>query len=126
MNRPIKFRIWVKSENKMYNWQGNQDIIKDAIPYDAGDEWTEDCELMQFTGLRDKNDVDIYEGDILRCKVFEDWHDNEGHYYNHIVKFEVVESGESEIAGFVRIPKIRKVIGNIFENADLLDENARR
>ena len=113
-NRKIKFRIWVKSEGKMYNWYGNQDIILDAIPYDAGDEWTENCELMQFTGLYDQNENEIYEDDIItwenrqmECKiVFKDCQfvccDLDGSYEERLGLHDPI-----------------RIIGNIFENPEL-------
>jgi uncharacterized phage protein (TIGR01671 family) len=68
--REIKFRAWDKEEGIMLTWYKWADEIKDAIPYDAGDEWTERCILMQYTGLKDKNGKEIYEGDIYRYGRF--------------------------------------------------------
>jgi len=54
MDREIKFRAWDKERKCMvYN--------KGAL----GDNG-EDCELMQYTGLKDSNGIEIYEGDIVR------------------------------------------------------------
>jgi uncharacterized phage protein (TIGR01671 family) len=75
---------------------------------------------MQFTGLLDNEGKEIYEGDILSCHAFDGWFDDGGHSFNFEVKHSIIKSGESDISGFVRVPESRVVIGNVFENPELL------
>ena len=79
----------------------------------------EEVELMQYTGVKDKNGKEIYEGDITICKYGPQiamevkWVD-EG--FRTLGKYD----GDNYV-GFVK--NNEEVIGNIYENKNLLEEN---
>ncbi len=120
MNREIKFRAWSKATEKMMDW----DFIKSH-----GNLNKLLClghvEVMQFTGLTDKNGKEIYEGDNLKLIA-----DNGQSYGNYEVKQDL--SSEYGIDFYLkrhdltfnwgRLSRIKElmwnceVIGNIFEN----------
>ena len=66
MSREIKFRAY--QDNKMY-YQGKSGVYGTKHFFDT---LYEDCELMQFTGLTDKNGKEIYEGDICKRHINKD------------------------------------------------------
>ena len=75
MNREIKFRVWDVGNKEMLEVQelnfestfyGGRIAIRPDQYNDYFD--TEDMILMQYTGLKDKNGKEIYEGDIIRIK----------------------------------------------------------
>ena len=111
--REIKFRAWVKKD---YDGHGIVDYMEDdASCFNNPFEEHRDGNivLMQYTGLKDKNDVEIYEGDILK------WDEKEwGHPFNELVEwdFDQLDMRKRDWAEFC------EVIGNIYEKPELLDQ----
>ena len=69
-NREVKFRAWHKewktlSQVIAIDWDKGQVQLEDEI---GNCDWVSlnDVVLMQYTGLKDKNGVEIYEGDTIR------------------------------------------------------------
>ena len=106
--RTIKFRAWDKKRKKMLHWDflytaQIRNFASENISWDITD-------LMQFTGLHDKNGKEIYSGDILFNEVKNgvvQWSDKYmGWMSSEIHKMD----GEG----------VYEVIGNVYEHPDLL------
>jgi len=59
--REIKFRAW----NKISKTMGEPFLLEESIRIRPAVDETDDCIFMQFTGIKDKNGREIYEGDIF-------------------------------------------------------------
>ena len=146
--REFKFRVWDTKHKKFligippmeymldhdeWSWR---DIEEDPCVY-LNNVFSKDFNgrliFQQYTGLTDSKGNHIYEGDIIKEHHFEDWGDKIGYEYIGIVVYKVCSDGIL-FAEYKTIPaknqntKFRgnaiqsdcEVIGNIFENPELL------
>lgn len=124
--REIKFRLWDKRSKELMPTDKNLQF------YDKENYWIADIEdalinkerfeLMQYTGLKDKNGTEIFEGDIIKgwsnCTYTVTFVEKRGGYYPFAQGDgcgccdDEVESDPSECT----------VIGNCYENPELLEE----
>lgn len=132
MKREIKFRVWDHNTDTMmipdnfefYDGEiGWIDAGREAGPKSGNDGDPGQFEIMQYTGLHDKNGREIYENDVLQCTSYT-YGNGETGKANLLVKYNEMSAGF--IAGPYMLEKlmdIRKceVIGNVFENPELLE-----
>ena len=77
--------------------------------------------LMQCTGLKDKNGIPIYEGDIV--KIFHVSGTMQGKYFFDVIEWNDLRCRfETKNYGIIDDDDIYEVIGNIYENPELLKE----
>lgn len=124
--RKIKFRVWDKGSKHMHICGED---IHDEIYFTDDDNkayyynlqngegsLTEDSTyaLMQYTGLKDKNGKEIYEGDIVQQFDIKE---------NGIIEYKYGQFGIKCLEMFWNIhPTKIEVIGNIYENKNLLED----
>lgn len=118
--REIKFRAWDEEVGMMFPLDESinlEELRKGVISHD-GENWIK-CIYMEFTGLYDKNGVEVFESDIIK--------DYQGYL------FEVVWDNNNALFGWKRLTGVRngemtwhillfggEVIGNIYQNSSLL------
>jgi len=130
--REIKFRAWDPVHKKIFMPQF--DRMQTML-------------LMQYTGLKDKNGKEIYEGDIVKWKFSHTYDEGTEHEYisktsgivtvvfNNggfgINRYKWLEGGNvktdstgdfcKDLHGWLKSWQEYKIIGNIYENPELLD-----
>ena len=124
-----KYRAWDKHEQKMFDndeliiWNNNvyaNDSKKLSCNYLKG--WSIDGEyLMQSTGLKDRNSVEIFEGDIV--KMSKDVYSEPTYYevVRHRGGAYRLESKQHGCELWLRHADC-EVVGNVYENKELLED----
>lgn len=131
----LKFRAWDKYEKTMLDVHGinfdeygvwTRELIDDED--DGGFILTEDVKLLQYTGLKDVHGVEIFEGDIVKVNVLEGIGPNASIVFKYgMFGVENDMHGYGYDKGLYSLNRIInrhevEVIGNIFENPELLEE----
>lgn len=125
--REIKFRVWVKEKKAIFEVI-LIDYVTKKVTYllervghllSIRDAKFNDVEFMQYTGLEDKNGKEIYEGDIVtlhnsRYKVI--FNMEQARFVLRDDKFEM------EIPFTNNNNERMEIIGNIYENPELLGD----
>lgn len=126
MSREIKFKAWLKKQKKMVEVHkiDFQDRVithyLDDLPFPTLIKCSfDDVELMQYTGLKDKNGKEIYDGDIMKVTppiwakegIFKVIYDNG--------RFIITDNKVWQNIG--TLVEYSEVIGNIYDNPELLE-----
>ncbi|WP_127341825.1 YopX family protein [Enterococcus faecalis] len=127
-----KFRAYAKEANKTYEIT-EIDFGDEQLKTELGDWWSfDEVEIMQSTGLKDKNDVEIFEGDVVKVTDGENEEDsyisvvknysNEG-YPAFDIEYPPTYHYESNVLSAIMCNGFEsiEVIGNIWDNPELLE-----
>lgn len=130
--REIKFRAWDKVNKKMYPVTylslTDKRLTMFALPKKGNEPWEEmgvpgnQIELMQFTGLKDKNGKEIYHNDIIEELNIFTKEKKRGivKWFEHECRWGL-DLGNDEVTTFYfKKPNSYEVIGNIYENKELV------
>ena len=125
--REIKFRAWHKGKKIIGEVLGIDILHKEIFFSNEDVDCYEhidfkDIELMQYTGLKDKNNKEVYEGDIVKLRA------NHGigviKYYDEWGAFvvEYIKPRPLTVLGMNYYKEDIEILGNIYENPELIKE----
>ncbi len=133
--RELKFRIWIKDEGRFYDESDdesylivpNGNVIYESGAYEEDGEFFRDTTnqtsnviVEQYTGLRDKNGKEIYDGDIVEYDY--GFGTYVVTYRRYDASFVLEDDNREEIIKLVLAGHpFYEVIGNIHENPELLE-----
>lgn len=135
--KELKFRIWIKDEKRYYDESDeesymivpNGNVTYTSEAYEEYGVWFNDTTnatngviVEQYTGLKDKNGKEIYEGDLVEYTTC--YYGNEKRH-RKVVEWSEWDSddfGEPHNLGYSNLSECMEVIGNVHENANLLEK----
>ena len=116
--RDIRFRAWDKEDKEMINADCCYLGDRDELFVDAVERMFEWCILMQYTGLKDKMGEEIFEGDIVNVISISDGVKQGVITFTRGCFWIDYQVGNSDL---LYVPLKVEVIGNIYENPELLE-----
>ena len=135
--KELKFRIWIKDEKRYYDESDeesymivpNGNVTYTSEPYEEDGVWfndttraTNDVIVEQYTGLKDKNGKEIYEGDIVEYTTCYYGNEKRHHKVVEWSEWDSDDFGEPHNLGYSNLSECMEVIGNIHENAEILED----
>lgn len=137
---PLRFRVWDKNQKQLVRWMGVDDfdlwILADWMDTILVNEFYDDFIISQDTGLKDKNGKSIFTGDIVELTEKRDTGFGSKSITKTIapvvfqdsqVKLEINRPGYMGGAYWVLLYMHQseeiEVVGNIWQNKELLEEN---
>ena len=131
--RELKFRAWNKKGKRWLGVNLQMSVVDGLLWWQFGYEYEivpaeerENIELMQYTGLKDKNGKEIYEGDFLEGSESGEFGSTLSTWVDVVVwdkekaAFVCMDVGEGDILGLDETDS-DKVIGNIYTHPEWLE-----
>lgn len=115
MSREIKFRAWNYVQKVMLGAISIEHLLTEPPLSKNG---VDELIIMQYTGLKDEDGVEIYEGDIIYCwgrNLRIVWCSGDASFFAESIDGTIFESGQEWGNNC-------SVVGNIYQNKELLDD----
>lgn len=130
MPREIKFRAWDKGEGFTYFNVVEGLFGEDRNHNEAEEKMIET--IQQYTGLKDKNGKEIYEGDVFNClyhfdgcvehRMVVEWVENRAAFFP---RWDYKKCQQKEVTKTMNDLTRLEIVGNIYENPEFLNEKKK-